>query len=193
MIYTSPEALVLSMKHLSVPVLQVSQSANLEKETTMQVGILGTGAISQKHVQAYKNIGYEVVACSNRNPVSGRQFADQIGAEFVGTVEELCNHPRIDFIDVCTLPNFRMLPVELCARRESMCWWRSPSQPPPHSHADDRDGRKAGIQLGVVSQHRFDDSSIFLAGALAAGRLGKLLQADAYVKWYRSPEYYSRP
>jgi hypothetical protein len=32
MIYTSPEALVLSMKHLSVPVLQVSQSANLEKE-----------------------------------------------------------------------------------------------------------------------------------------------------------------
>ena len=25
------------------------------------------------------------------------------------------------------------------------------------------------------------------------GRLGKILQADAYVKWYRSPAYYSRP
>jgi predicted dehydrogenase len=45
----------------------------------------------------------------------------------------------------------------------------------------------------VVSQHRFDDSSQFLVRALAAGRLGKLLQADCYVKWYRSPEYYSRP
>jgi predicted dehydrogenase len=53
--------------------------------------------------------------------------------------------------------------------------------------------RKAGITLGVVSQHRFDDSSIFLTKALQQGRLGKILQADAYVKWYRSPEYYSRP
>ena len=28
---------------------------------------------------------------------------------------------------------------------------------------------------------------------LQAGRLGKLLQVDCYVKWYRSAEYYSRP
>ena len=53
--------------------------------------------------------------------------------------------------------------------------------------------RKAGILLGVVTQHRFDDSSQFLKKAIAGGRLGKILQADAYVKWYRSAEYYSRP
>ena len=53
--------------------------------------------------------------------------------------------------------------------------------------------RQAGIQLGVVSQHRFDDASLFLSKAIAEGRLGRILQADAYVKWYRSPEYYSRP
>src|SRR5204863_4454947 len=29
--------------------------------------------------------------------------------------------------------------------------------------------------------------------ALDAGRLGKLVEADAYVKWHRSPEYYARP
>jgi predicted dehydrogenase len=53
--------------------------------------------------------------------------------------------------------------------------------------------RRGGILLGVVSQHRFDDASLFLSKAIAAGRLGKLLQCDCYVKWYRSPEYYSRP
>jgi predicted dehydrogenase len=52
---------------------------------------------------------------------------------------------------------------------------------------------RGGILLGVVSQHRFDDASLFLSKAIAAGRLGKLLQCDCYVKWYRSPEYYSRP
>jgi UDP-N-acetyl-2-amino-2-deoxyglucuronate dehydrogenase len=53
--------------------------------------------------------------------------------------------------------------------------------------------RAAGIQLGVVSQHRCDDSVLFLKRALTAGRLGRILQADAYVKWYRSDEYYARP
>jgi len=53
--------------------------------------------------------------------------------------------------------------------------------------------RKGGILLGVVSQHRFDDSSLFLSRAIPAGRLGKLLQVDCYVKWHRSAEYYSRP
>ena len=46
--------------------------------------------------------------------------------------------------------------------------------------------RRGGILLGVVSQHRFDDSSLFLRKAIADGRLGKLLQCDCYVKWYRS-------
>ncbi len=42
--------------------------------------------------------------------------------------------------------------------------------------------RGAGILLGVVSQHRFDDASLFLSQALAAGRLGKLLQLDGYTE-----------
>jgi predicted dehydrogenase len=52
---------------------------------------------------------------------------------------------------------------------------------------------RARILLGVVSQHRFDESSRFLKAAMTAGRLGVPLQFDAYVKWYRSAEYYSRP
>lgn len=50
---------------------------------------------------------------------------------------------------------------------------------------------RAGIQFGVVNQPRFDDSIQFLK-AIANQRLGRILQADAYVKWYRSAEYYSR-
>ena len=59
--------------------------------------------------------------------------------------------------------------------------------------ADDRPASRAGIVLGVVSQHRFDESSRFLKAALDGGRLGTPLQLDAYVKWYRSDEYYARP
>ena len=52
---------------------------------------------------------------------------------------------------------------------------------------------RAGVVFGVVSQHRFDDASQFLTKAISDGRLGRLIQCDAYVKWHRSNEYYSRP
>ena len=41
----------------------------------MRVGMIGTGAISHKHAQAYANIGYQLTACTDINAESGRAFA----------------------------------------------------------------------------------------------------------------------
>src|ERR1700760_4483625 len=88
-----------------------------EKETglRMNVGLIGTGAIARKHAQAYRNIGYRVTACTNATPDRGRKFAEETGAEFVSTPEELCRRREIDFIDVCTFPGYRLQAVELSA------------------------------------------------------------------------------
>jgi UDP-N-acetyl-2-amino-2-deoxyglucuronate dehydrogenase len=160
----------------------------------MKIGILGTGAIAGKHALAYRNIGFELVACSNKTEARGREFAERWRAEFVPGFADLCRYPGLDFIDVCTFPDFHLEPIEICAAI------RRPVQvqkPIATNLAEARrmieTARHAGIKLGVMSQHRFDDATIFLKRALAAGRLGKLLQADAYVKWFRSDEYYSRP
>ena len=77
----------------------------------MRVGIIGTGAISHKHARAYANIGYEVVACTDFHADSARAFAERYGCEFVPNYEELCRHPRVDYVDVCTFPEFRLEPV----------------------------------------------------------------------------------
>ena len=160
----------------------------------MRVGILGTGAVARKHAMAYRNIGFEIVACANRDAGKGNAFAREVGAEFVASVEELCRHPRVDFVDVCTLPDYRLAVVELCAQSGKHVLVEKPMATRMEIALEmARVAREAGIQLGVVSQHRFDDSALFLSSALAQGRLGKLLEADAYVKWYRLPEYYSRP
>ena len=160
----------------------------------MRVGIIGTGAIAGKHAQAYKNIGYQLIACTDRTEAKGRKFAESWGAGFVATPEELAQRADIDFLDVCTFPGYRLAAVELGAKHHKHVLVQKPM-------AVDLDtaarmitvARNAGIQLGVVSQHRFDDSVLFLKRAIAAGRLGKILQADAYVKWYRTAEYYARP
>jgi UDP-N-acetyl-2-amino-2-deoxyglucuronate dehydrogenase len=160
----------------------------------MRVGIVGTGAVAWKHAEAYKNIGYQVRACTNTTTARGRKFADATGAEMVKTVEELCRKPEIDIVDVCTFPAYRLPVVELCAKSGRHVLVQKPMA--IDLQTAERMivvARNAGIQLGVVSQHRFDDSVLFLKQAIADGRLGKILQADAYVKWYRSAEYYARP
>ncbi len=160
----------------------------------MRVGIIGTGAMSHKHAQAYQNIGYQLTVCTNTTAAKGRAFAQATGAEFVSNYEELIRHPRIDLVDICTLPGFRLPAVELSAKMKKHVLVEKPiATTLATAQAMMEAARSAGIQLGVVSQHRFDDSTKFLKQAIADGRLGKIIQADAYVKWYRSAEYYSRP
>jgi UDP-N-acetyl-2-amino-2-deoxyglucuronate dehydrogenase len=160
----------------------------------MRVGILGTGAVARKHARAYLNIGYRVAACSNFHEEPGRRFAAEFGAEFVPACQDLCRHKDVDFVDVCTFPEFRLEPVELAAASHKHVLVEKPMAVDLDTARRMMDvARAGGILLGVVSQHRFDDASLFLARALAAGRLGRLIECDCYVKWYRSAEYYARP
>src|ERR1700753_3785129 len=132
--------------------------------------MIGTGAISAKHALAYRNIGYEIVACTNTTAEKGRQFAEAHGSEFVATVEELCAHPLVDSVDVCTLPNFRLQAVELCAKHKKHVLVEKPMAIDLVTAETMLSITKdAGIQLGVVSQHRFDDAVLFLKRALDAG------------------------
>jgi UDP-N-acetyl-2-amino-2-deoxyglucuronate dehydrogenase len=160
----------------------------------LRAGLIGAGAVAHKHAQAYRNIGYPLSVVTDINEQSGRAFAAQYGAEFVSTYEEVCRHPKVDFVDVCTFPDFRLEPLRLAAEAGKHVQVQKPMATNLETaRAMIETARAAGVVLGVVSQHRFDESSRFLVRALAAGRLGKILQADMYVKWYRSPEYYARP
>jgi UDP-N-acetyl-2-amino-2-deoxyglucuronate dehydrogenase len=160
----------------------------------MRVGIIGTGAISHKHAQAYKNIGFEVVAVNDNAIERAEEFTALYGGEACVSYQEVCRHPKVDFIDVCTFPDFRLQPLKVAAAAGKHVQVQKPIA------TDVRTARgmvefcaQSNVLLNIVSQHRFDDSIQFLKRAIAAGRLGKIIQADAYVKWWRSAEYYSRP
>jgi UDP-N-acetyl-2-amino-2-deoxyglucuronate dehydrogenase len=74
----------------------------------LRVGMIGTGAISNLHARAYRNIGYRITVCTDIFEEGGRRFAEANGAQFVKTFEEVCRHPEVDYVDVCTFPDFRL-------------------------------------------------------------------------------------
>src|SRR5690349_21444744 len=145
-----------------------------------RVGIIGTGAVARKHAQAYRNIGYEVTACAARDPAHAWSFAQEYGGDACEGWREVCRHPRVDFVDICTLPDFRLAAVELCAELGKPVLVEKPIAANIETAGRMLEtARTAGLLLGVVSQHRFDASSQFLKRAIAEGRLGRILEADA--------------
>ncbi|MEW1808155.1 Gfo/Idh/MocA family oxidoreductase [Pseudarthrobacter sp. NPDC080039] len=52
------------------------------------------------------------------------------------------------------------------------------------------DANSRGQVISVISQHRFDPASRAVAGAVAAGRFGRITSAVASLAWWRAQEYY---
>src|SRR5579863_4379143 len=146
----------------------------------MRVGMIGTGAISQMHARAYKNIGYQITVCTDIFPEPGRKFAEQHGAEYVPTYDEVCRHPNVDYVDVCTFPDFRLEPIVICAETKKHVQVQKPiSTSLDTARRMIETARAGGILLSVVSQHRFDDAILFLSKAIAEGRLASCCNATA--------------
>jgi UDP-N-acetyl-2-amino-2-deoxyglucuronate dehydrogenase len=160
----------------------------------MKVGLIGTGAIANMHARAYRNLGFDLVACYNKSDARGHDFAQRWNVKFVDSARELCHHPALDYVDVCSFPDSHLEPVRLCAEIKRPVMLQKPiATNLPEAREMIDLAQAAGVKLGVMSQHRFDDATLFLKRAIPAGRLGKIIEADAYVKWFRGDEYYSRP
>ena len=54
------------------------------------------------------------------------------------------------------------------------------------------EAEKAGVKLGVFFQDRSKPDILRVKQAIDSGALGKPILADARVKWYREPDYYSK-
>jgi UDP-N-acetyl-2-amino-2-deoxyglucuronate dehydrogenase len=160
----------------------------------MNIGLIGTGAIAHKHGDSYNELGWRIAACSNRGVEKGQAFAEKYGAGFVAGWRDLVARDDIDYVDVCTFPDSHLEIVRECAARKKSVLLQKPMDLTIENCRTMIDlAREAGIRLGVVSQHRYDDYTIFLKQAIEDGRLGKLIQADGYVKWHRPQSYYDRP
>jgi len=160
----------------------------------MKVGLIGTGAIANKHADCYRELGYELVAVSNRGVEKGRQFAEKHGAEFHADFRELCRRGDIDYVDVCAFPDSRLEMTREAASHGKHVLVQKPVALTLDDAAEMiRLTRERGVLLGVVSQFRFSKASLFLRRAIEDGRLGRLLEADCYVKWHRPQSYYDRP
>lgn len=155
-------------------------------------GIIGCGNIGPVHAAALQGVkSARLVAVSDVVEASAQRLAGQYGAEPYTDYRKMLERPDVQAICLCVPSGLRLDIAEACAAAGKHILSEKPLE--VTTKRIDRIIRateKAGVMLGCIFQSRFAEGPRAVRAAVEQGRFGKLVLGDAYVKWYRSPEYY---
>jgi predicted dehydrogenase len=160
---------------------------------TIGVAVAGCGMIGGVHVTALKEIPEaRAVGAWSRSPERGQQFAAQHQIRGYRTYEELLADPTVDAV-IITLPSGHHAEYGIKAAKAGK--HVIVEKPIDVTEAKARSlieaCRKADRHLSVVFQNRYSTAAQKLRKAIDGGLLGPLVLGDAYIKWWRSPQYYA--
>lgn len=155
-------------------------------------GIVGCGMIAAFHVKAIADIeGGELVAVYDRNPERAKAFAEQNGCAYHEDYDEFLANSEIDIVTICTPSGAHMEPAVAAAKAKKHIICEKPLEVTIEKIDAMIDAcRENNVSLSGVFPRRFNEAVSLFKSAVDEGRFGKITMADAYVKWYRTQEYY---
>ena len=156
------------------------------------IGIVGCGMIANFHARAIADAaGAELVGATSRRLEATEKFAAEHGCKAYPTLDEMLSDESIHAVSVCTPSGAHRDPAVAAAQAGKHVIVEKPLEITTE-RCDEiiRACDDAGVRLTAIFQSRFHQSSQLMKQAVDAGRFGKVTMGDAYVKWYRSQEYY---
>lgn len=162
-------------------------------EGKLRFGIIGCGSIGPTHAGAINQIAdAELVAVSDVIAERAEKVAQKYGVARVhDSHRALLADPDIDIVCVCTPSGMHADNAVEALRAGKHVIVEKPMDVSLEAcdrliAAEDETGKK----LTIISQHRFDAATLLVKEAIDAGRLGRIVLADATVKWWRTQQYY---
>ncbi len=154
--------------------------------------VIGCGMISKFHISAISGIAEAYLAgVYDVSEEHARRTAAQYGVRAYGSSEEIWQDGRVDAVCICTPSGLHgeMACQALAHGRHVLV------EKPMALTLEDCDrmlqlAQEHGVKLGVVSQLRFAPAVGQAKRLLDSGALGRLVNADLYMKYFRSQEYY---
>ncbi|MGY8770804.1 MAG: Gfo/Idh/MocA family protein [Pirellulales bacterium] len=155
-------------------------------------GIIGCGMIASFHAKAIADIrGAKLVACFDMAPGRADAFAAEQDCKGYSDLDEMLADPDVDIVTVCTPSGVHMEPGIKAANAGKHVIIEKPLEI-TLKKCDKliEAARKNNVKLSTIFPARFHAPSIELKKAIDKGRFGQMTMGDAYVKWFRTQEYY---
>lgn len=156
-------------------------------------GVIGAGLISPFHLKAIRDSnGGRMVAVCDVDKDRADKMAAEFGIKAYYDVDSLINDNAIHVVCVATPNHLHRDAVIKCAKAGKHVL----TEKPPAMTLAETDEMiavcdKAGVKFGCFVQCRTRKAIQAMKTAINDGRFGKLLHADAYMKWFRPDTYYS--
>ncbi|MCA9196603.1 MAG: Gfo/Idh/MocA family oxidoreductase [Planctomycetales bacterium] len=155
-------------------------------------GIVGCGMIAKFHAKAIRDIsGAKLIGCQSRSLSKAQSFADEFGATAYESLDDMLANKDIDVVTVCTPSGAHLEPAIAAAEAGKHVIIEKPLEI-TLKRCDQIIAacEKNNVLLATIFPSRFHKSAQLMKKAVDAGRFGRLTMGDAYVKWYRTQEYY---
>lgn len=155
-------------------------------------GIVGLGLIADFHAKAILNLERgKLVACCSRVQEKADAFGKSFGCRGYSSMKAFLSHPGLDIVTVCTPSGYHLEPALAAAEAGKHLIVEKPLEVTlPRCDKIIEICSRKGVVLSGIFPSRFKDASRETYKAVSDGRFGKLVLGDAYVKWWRTQEYY---
>jgi UDP-N-acetyl-2-amino-2-deoxyglucuronate dehydrogenase len=155
-------------------------------------GIIGCGMIANFHAKAIDEIrGAKLVACHDSYAPAATRLAEATGCQPHANLKDLLADDRVDVVTICTPSGAHLEPAIASARAGKHVVVEKPLEVTV-ARCDRiiRECEKHNVVLSTIFPSRFHESAQLIKKAIDRGRFGRLTLGDAYVKWYRTQQYY---
>lgn len=157
-------------------------------------GVIGCGLVADFHGRALTDLpGARLVAAADVDPDRLGAFTARFQCNGYTDYRELLARPDVQVVNVCT-PNHLHEAFVIAAADAGK---HVMVEKPPEVTLEQSDRMiaacdAAGVRFATVLQVRRRAALLALKQAIDAGRFGRLLVADAHMKWYRDRGYFDR-
>jgi predicted dehydrogenase len=159
---------------------------------TVHVGLIGGGSISETHARAASGIpGVAVAAVFGTNREKVARLSALHGATPYSEFEKFLAHRPMDLVAIGSPSGLHAEQGIAAARRGLHVLTEKPLDiNTARADAFIAAAAEAGVKLGVFFQDRFKADLMRVKEWVEAGLLGRMILADARVKWFRPASYY---
>jgi len=157
-------------------------------------GIVGCGVIGPTHANGIvaNNDVAELIAVADVDESKAKKMAEDFKCNlYYRDYRDLLKNKDIDIVNICTPSGLHGEVVIEAAKAGKHVIVEKPLEVTlKKCDAAINACRKNNVKMAVIFQRRTFESSKILKKAIEDKRLGKMILGDAYLKYYRSPEYY---
>lgn len=155
-------------------------------------GIIGLGMIAEVHAEAISHLENARLVCAyDPVPDRGYAFGQKHSCRGYDSLDSFLADPELDVVTIATPSGLHCDGAIAAANAKKHVIVEKPLE-----ITKDRCKRiieacrKNDVKLSGIFPSRFHEAPRLIKNAIDSGRFGKIVLADAQIKWYRTQEYY---